>query len=296
MQISKILSNSEIIFETFENRFFEKVDINSSMTNDINSLVNSNILIKESNKIYINFNYQSNVYLKKLIDQTKFEQIDQKLQKEILYINNLLFKENRNKIFSIFLIGSVARNTYSDSSDLDLVIIHSGDKIKLPSLVNKMIQVQFITYSKTDFRLKNIERDEILIWALKYGLLIYDRNYLFKKTNAYTQHNDSIILKKRSQIDYICNTFETMLNEKTEYTKGMYSVLAKLLHLVSRYIILINEDFPLSRPELKDQVQQYDNNIISIYEALEKENLSRDYLINTYFSLKKYFKDFTVIQ
>jgi hypothetical protein len=297
MNESEIILNYEIISSIFEDKYFEKINIDQSRDIEkINSFIDQNILIQENNQIYLNYKKESNVYFKKLIDQIKFERIDLKLQNEIEYIQNLILKDNRNKIFSIFVSGSVARNTNSTLSDLDFVVIHSGKEIKLPNPINKIIKMQFITHPKKDLLLENLGNNELLIWALKHGLLIYDRNFIFKKMQAYlsSDYIYPIIVKKRGQIDFLCNTFELMFKDEQKNDINMKEMIYKILHLISRYIIFLNGDFPLSRPELKRQVQRYNKEIVNIYDFLEHDNLSSSKLVDIYFNLKKVFKDFSV--
>lgn len=291
----KILNNLQPVVSIFENRFFEKVDI-SEKNNDVDLLVKQKILVQKNNDLFVNFEKKSLIYLKMLVDQFKFEQIDLKLQNEILFIKNLLFKEYRNRIFSVFVIGSTARNVSNSDSDLDLLIIHSGKNITLPSIANRIVKIQVITYSTKNFSLDKLEDSELLIWALKYGLLIYDKNFIFKKVQAFRSldYHNQIIQKKRLQIDYMCNTFEVMLKSNNENKKNILDMLNKILHIISRYIILLNGVFPLSRPELKTQIQDYSPNIVSIYKQLEKNNLSMNELIELYFSLKRNFQDFKI--
>lgn len=299
MKNLKILNNLELVASIFKNRFFEKIDIQeltNSNRNEVDLLIEQKTLIQKNNDLFINFDKKSLIYLKKLVDQMKFEQIDLKLQNEILFIKNILFKEYRNRIFSIFVVGSTARNTSNLDSDLDILVIHSGEKIVLPKIANHIINIQVITYTTEKFSLEKLEDSELLIWALKYGLLIYDKNFIFKKVQAFRSldYHNQIIQKKRVQIDYMCNTFEVMLKSENENMKNTLDMLNKILHLVSRYIILLNGVFPLSRPELKKQIYDYDSGIVNIYEQLERGNLSKNELIELYFSLKKNFQDFVI--
>lgn len=295
--VLEIRKNYQTVLELFENNFFERVKF-FHRDNRINSLIEQKILINEEKEIYINFNLESNVLLKKLIDQIKFERIDLKRQKEILYIKNLLLKENRNKIFSIFVTGSVARNTHNNDSDIDIVVIHSGEKIVRPKVVNNIFKIQLITFSKEAFSLQYLDDQELLIWTLKFGLLIYDKNYIFKKAHGLelSHCNNNLIIKKRSQIDHMCEIFERILKDNDLDSRELIKIMHKILHLMSRYIIFINGDFPFSRPELRQQVQQYSNEIVNIFEVLDHEHLSTNELVDIYYKLKKVFKDFSIKQ
>lgn len=292
------MHNQVLILEKlFKNRFFEQINIDEHIENiNLQVLIEKKKVIKENNQIHINYNLKSNRLFKEYIDQCKFEELDQKLQNEILYIKSLLFKVNKNKIFSIFLIGSIARNTHNVRSDIDLLILHSGEKIKLPEIKNKLYNTQFITHNTKDLFLNGVINDEIFIWALKYGLLLYDRNFIFSKIQSIKSLDYfQVTIKKREQIDYMCTVFESILKSDYDNYQHLLKTLMKILNLMSRYILLLYGEFPLSRPELKQQVMRYNQDIGHFYNYLSNQDLQTSQLINIYYSMKKFFIDLKIM-
>ncbi|WP_164702515.1 nucleotidyltransferase domain-containing protein [Aliarcobacter cryaerophilus] len=220
-----------------------------------------------------------------------FEKIDINVQNEILFIKKELIKINKNKIFTMFLIGSVARNTYNENSDIDIVIIHSGEEINIPKFIISNKKVQIISYNKKEVKSK-FNSDEILIWTLKYGILIYDKNFIF---NGFIIKNDDItinklIIKKKMQIENLFTTFDKFIELKLKNQEILYPILNKLKYMICRYLILLENKIPTSKHELKQELIEYGkyDKFISIYDEIDKANSSMN-SIEIYFKLRKYF-------
>lgn len=257
----------------------------------INKLIEENLLKLEKDFVYINFSKKSNIYLKNLVDQLIFEKIDNNLQNEILFIKKELMKMNKNKIFTIFLIGSVARNTYKENSDIDIVVFHSGERIDIPKFIISKKKVQIISYNKEELKSKLYD-DEILIWTLKYGLLLYDKNFIF---DGFIIKNDDIkikklIINKKIQIENLFITFERFIEIKSKDKEVLFIILNKLKHLISRYLILLENKIPTSKHELKKELIDYKKytKFIDIYNEIDNANSSMQ-IVEIYFKLKKYF-------
>ncbi len=291
----KTFSRISILLEIFENRFFEKINLSELSDFDlseINMLQDKNVICRDGNYIYINFDKKSNIFLKKLADEMSFEEIDLNIRNEVLLAKRSLLSLNKNRVLSVILIGSVSRNMYNKKSDIDLIVFHSGEELILPKFVNNIKNIQFIPYSTKNFINSSTYDDEILIWGLKYGLIIYDRNYIFRQSIVINRDKsiDSIVLKKREQIEYMCGVFEHMVDDQFS-SNELNKILVKIAHLFMRYIVLINRDFPLSKHELKKQVSNYNKNIVDIANMLEGKKLENSKIINNYFNLKKIFRE-----
>lgn len=277
----------EKLLNIFNNNFFEKVII-SNYNNEISDLLAKNIVnIDNDGLAYINYSNLSNRNFKNFIDSVNFEEIHYNLKMEIQFLKKNILSLNKNKIYAIFLIGSVSRNKYEKDSDIDLVIIHSGEKIELPEIYNDR-KVQFIKFSNKDI-LINLASNEILVWTLKYGILIYDKNYVYNKLVQYplVVNFRNLILDKRLQIEKSFALIDNLL-KKEILKNNLHDEILKINHLVKRYIILCTDNIPKSRPELEEQIKE--NNIVLDFKC--DKYFSYHDLIDFYFSLKKLYRNF----
>ncbi|MFW0702357.1 nucleotidyltransferase domain-containing protein [Aliarcobacter butzleri] len=283
----KQLKQYENLLEIFNNNFFEKIKINYC-NNLIFDLVEKDLINRDNDEyIYINYSKLSNRNFKNFVDSIAFEEIEYNLKMEIIHLKKYIINLNRNKIRAIFLIGSVSRNKFEKDSDIDLVIIHSGEEINLPNVYN-VRRVQFIKFPNKGI-LKKLNSNEILIWTLKYGILIYDNNYVYNKLiqNPLIVNFDNLILEKRLHIEKTFALIDNIL--KKEILKNdLYDEIFKINHLLERYIILCTDNIPKSRPELREQMKE---NNITLDIKFDK-SFTYNELISVYFSLKKFYKNF----
>lgn len=291
MMNSKKFSLYEDILNIFNDNFFQKIKIDDSNKKIIYDLFNEGIVKIEKEKFaYIDYFNSSNRYFKNFIDSVNFEEIDCNLKEEILYLKKYILNLNKNRIHAIFLIGSVSRNKFEENSDIDIVLIHSGEEIELPKIFYNR-KVQFIKFNNKNI-LKDTDENEMLIWTLKYGLLIYDRNYVYNKLvhNPLKINFQKLIFEKRLQIEKTFALIDNLLKKGHLKENELLEDLFKVNHLIKRYVILYKNDIPKSRPELEKQIKK--NNIILDIELDKIPSL--DEMINFYFSLKKFYINFSL--
>lgn len=291
MMNSNKFSLYEDLLNTFNDNFFQKIKISDSNKKIIYNLYNKGIIkIERENFAYIDYFNSSNRYFKNFIDSVNFEEIDCNLKEEILYLKRYILNLNKNKINAIFLIGSVSRNKFEENSDIDIVLIHSGEKIELPKIFYNR-KVQFIKFNNKNI-LKDIDENEVLVWTLKYGLLIYDKNYVYNKLvhNPLKINFQKLIFEKRLQIEKTFALIDNLLRKDSLKENKLLEDLFKVNHLIKRYIVLCKNDIPKSRPELQNQIKK--NNIILDIEL--NKFPSHDEIINFYFSLKNFYINFTL--
>lgn len=149
----------------------------------------------------------------------------------------------------VVLIGSWARGTQSDSSDVD-VLVGLPSRERCPSAH----RIHTICLSSAELSSRAHDGDDVAQWCLRYGVPLSGRE-------RWTRLRERL-LKEAPWPDPI---------KKLERAKSQFSYAESLLHMgdreaaqeelriglghLARGLLLRAQVFPLSRPELPDQVR-----------------------------------------
>ena len=166
----------------------------------------------------------------------------------------------------VVLLGSTIRQRIHQRSDFDLLIVYEGDH---RPRFNAPIEVDVRRYSVRELDRKLKERDEILCWALKYGVVVFDPDGVWQRLAA--KVGDNVPLPSLSDAD---SRGRRSLERAVEMLKSRDEdaaddlVLAALTQIARRNLIAAGI-FPASRPELPAQLRKLmPNNPVA--DALEK--------------------------
>lgn len=150
---------------------------------------------------------------------------------------------------SVVLVGSVARHTQSENSDIDLLLISRRpfEDLRIPSRIHLMCS----TYD--DF-LKQLEiGEDFEAWSVRLGVVVHD-NGLWSE----------ILSRPESKIwpgwqkKVVHGARRLFLANKLIETGDLEAASEEMLYAaghVARGLLLKAEVFPLSRPELEDQIE-----------------------------------------
>ena len=149
---------------------------------------------------------------------------------------------------SVVLVGSAARQTLSENSDIDLLVISKRPvfDLNIPRRVHLM-------HSTFDDFLKHLEAGEDFeAWSVRLGIAIHD-NGLWSEILARPEANSWPSWKKK----VVHGARRLFLASKLIITGDLEAATEEMLYAtghVARGLLLKANVFPLSRPELEDQI------------------------------------------
>jgi predicted nucleotidyltransferase len=150
---------------------------------------------------------------------------------------------------SVVLVGSVARHTQSENSDIDLLVISKRpfDDLSISSKVHLMRS----TYD--DF-LKQLELGEDFeAWSVRLGVVVHD-NGLWSE--ILTRPESKIWPDWQKKV--VHGARRLFLANKLIETGDLEAATEEMLYAaghIARGLLLKADVFPLSRPELEDQIE-----------------------------------------
>ncbi|MBE1446139.1 nucleotidyltransferase domain-containing protein [Paenibacillus sp. OAS669] len=204
---------------------------------------------------------------------------DALLYSEIVRIVNQLLLD-KVSIVSILLVGSVARGLYSEKSDVDIIVI-LNKKVKTDKLAYKSVfrDINIVYRLKKQFHEAYLEGKEFFIWAIKYGLLLFDKNYIVNYyQNPINKIKKDEMQNKFSYINIIVpRIYDALLGNDLALGR---KYIKKLIIQTARIILISKELVPKSRPELDKQLDEIQEpfsiiyNNINYIEDMNKEELS----------------------
>lgn len=172
--------------------------------------------------------------------------------KEFKQVLSELLTCHKANLSAIIVVGSFARGVASESSDLDLIII-SKKRIRPKELscMHSTSQCDFISYSAEVFE-KNIQLgNEFALWALKYGLVYFDRDFL---QSLFPDHHVSCNAAFLAKIILLEKLFYqlrlSLYRQRSHIAKKKLDTIIK--HMI-RLELLKKDLLPKSSPELREQ-------------------------------------------
>lgn len=160
--------------------------------------------------------------------------------------------EDDKNILSIIAVGSAVRPSVP-SVDVDLIVISLQ-----PSLVNRNppIEVDLRAYSSLDVNRKIEDRHDMLIWTVRFGIVLYQRDFFWDRiVNSWRNRLPlpSVELAfTRARASYRRLSKMKHLGDEDAM---MEQSLALFTHL-ARIALLQKGIFPASRPELPGQLRE----------------------------------------
>lgn len=251
-------------------------------------LIKKKYLILENDKIYLNFQNEFISSYKKTYDIYKFQLLNYSTQEEIINVRDSILNEFKNRITSIILIGSAARNKLTLESDLDIIVV-ADDRIK-KRLRDKLqvYKIEIQSYTKENFDYLFNENEEIILWAIKYGLILYDNNFIFK---YYYQNKLNIghrtIMNKRKLIEMLISDITNNLDIPLSRIKFK---IDRFVYQCARLFLIMQDIMPLSRNEIADQIEKFSPILAEKIKSYKiQRNASKNELVQFFYEYKELF-------
>ncbi|MDR3567844.1 MAG: hypothetical protein P4L43_07430 [Syntrophobacteraceae bacterium] len=285
-----------MIVDFFSNRIFERVKsdkLYSYMSQKgIEKLFLQDQLkygfldIDNSNTWTMDFTNKIIQDIKRIRDTYLIGQLPAGISHEIYFLANEVMASTDRPIFSVLLIGSASRRAMHTQSDIDLLVV-AGDKFQFrPKSSVRRAQVEVL--SRDDFRTAFCRGDELVIWAIKHGLIIHDNLFIFD-FYGYTHANigKHSILRKRK---LIYNLTEDICTSKSISTERLRAKLGSLIYQMARYILILDGEVPLAKRELADQVRRYSPDLAGLIAGYESEpSMDSENLTKLFFRVRRAF-------
>jgi len=187
---------------------------------------------------------------------------------------------------AVVLVGSAARETNDDNSDIDLLIVGESNRNKHPTFSGFHIQyeteVQFLT---------NLEKGEDFeAWAVRFGIAIRDSaswDNILKSRQADTWPKWQTKMTHSARRLLIGGDLLAMGDLGASQEELLYA-----LGHVSRGLLLKNNVFPLSRPELSQQVADLGYPHLALLH--EQFRTSQDVPLSRLWLARSYVKKFLI--
>ncbi|MFT5661406.1 MAG: putative nucleotidyltransferase [Sulfurimonas sp.] len=264
--------------------------LNYSIQEFKNNFIQKDYVINNNGIYHLNYQDRFLVSLRESHDILCFEKLSNNLRTEVKLLLDELLNNYEDSIQSVFLIGSSARNTVHNKSDIDLLIV-CKNKFDY-KIMNTYKKIQLIVYSIDEFKIKYEKNSELIIWAFHAGLLLYDANFINK---YYVQKNTQIsshtILIKRILIKKIMDNFSS---SKMYFDNLDTQILKQLIFHMARYILMIHKILPLSKTEIIPQLMKVDNNnaqiLLEILEEMNNDKITLEAYAKNYYKLINSFK------
>ena len=189
-----------------------------------------------------------------------------------------------SSIISIVAIGSAVRERGHRRSDFDLLVVYQGQRPRLEAPVE--VDVRLVGVGLMDEQIA--QGHEVLCWALKFGMVLFDRAGLWRNLQQSWGHRLPLPSAARAgeRGRQALARARDML-EAEDISAADDLLLAALTQFVRERLIR-NGVFPASRPELPDQLREIskDDPLAGLLEdAMRDESSPRD-LLNELMTLR----------
>ncbi len=207
-------------------------------------------------KTFVNFSNELVFSFKSSYDMFRLYQLPARHAGSILKVKDIIKKVTGKKLCSLLLVGSYARNMASETSDYDFLAI-CDEKIKhIQNQDGKKIEV--ISYTTEEFKNALSEEDEFVLWGLKYGLLLYDNDYL--RYFFPSRDNTFFKLKKRKKDLLERLVYRASLSISSQNISAMSVRIDDLKKQIMRSSVIALDCIPKSSPEIPEQFKKSINN------------------------------------
>ena len=161
----------------------------------------------------------------------------------------LAWARARDDQTAVIVIGSAARGRDHAESDLDLLVVANGAPPRAP------IGVQITRLTCNDVQARALRGDDFTQWALRFGRAVHGQERWGRLKDSLVSRvpwpdPDVNLARSRSRFDDACALLDLgdcdAANEELRYA----------LSQLARATLLSNQVYPLSRPELPDQLSK----------------------------------------
>jgi len=224
-------------------------DMDLSSTDLIEFLFSENAVLEDSRRLFLNFDCNLISSTKKTYDVFKLSELPKESVASIRQIVDAIKQDLKSNLKNITLVGSQARNLASSGSDYDFLII-SRRKLEYRRYEVER-SVDILQYTPAQFKKSLSKDDEFALWALKYGLTLYDNDYIEqcypKKLVSFEE------LKKRKKQLLERLIYRTHLAFGSDRVSIISKRLKKLNSQVLRSAIIARGGIPRSAREIEAQ-------------------------------------------
>ena len=179
---------------------------------------------------------------------------------------------------TLVVLGSAARNLRTWRSDVDVLLVFKGDK-RLD--FRPSIELQLHQENREQFLRRLMEGDDYPFWALKLGIAIRDPGGWWAEQAARLSR-ESLWPAWSLKIEQARRRLK-MAKGLLE-TDDLEASAEELLYAgtqIGRAILLKSREFPLSRPEIPDQLERFDRELAATLRQLIEGGLDRETLART---------------
>ena len=159
---------------------------------------------------------------------------------------------------TVVLIGSMARETATEKSDIDILIVTPDS---LPRLKGSP-RAQIVRITRSDFVNRLKCGDDFPQWAVRYGKVISDESHWREEVQRDPALDDWPDWRRKRDQARERLRFATPLRESGDLEHAREELLLAVRHL-ARAILLKERVFPLSQPELPAQLREIDQSKIA---------------------------------
>lgn len=280
-----------IEFYLENDRFYLTSDeLNSACKNEelYSTLHNINAIVTYQNKIFLNFENELIFSIKKSTDIFNLYKLPIADINNILSIKEELINISKNRSYTIILVGSYARNKATENSDYDFIVV-ADEKIKYKKFSNDK-KIEIICYDRPEFKKGITLEDEFILWALKYGLILHDNNFISQYYPTHDSYFSELKTRKKNQLERM--VYRTSLSFGSNKINIISKRLNDLKKQIIRSSIIASDKIPKSSPEISQQARQYvfNPNICSMLsKPTAHNNQSYNELKEDFDSLRKYY-------
>ena len=152
----------------------------------------------------------------------------------------------------VVAIGSAARGRARSGSDLDLVVVHRGARPE--QRPPPEVEVRWVSWSMVDAALA--DGDDVLAWALGFGMPLHDpRGTWSEFASAWRSKLPLPSVEVSAQREARARCLARDLLAAGDDDAAAEQALAMLTHRARR-LLAVHHVFPLSRPELVEQLRR----------------------------------------
>jgi hypothetical protein len=151
-------------------------------------------------------------------------------------------------------MGSAIRDRGHSRSDFDLLIVHRGKRPTLKAPVE--VDIRYASVEKIGRLVA--EGDEVVCWAMKFGLNLYDPIDCWEQARG--QWTDKIPLPSQTEANRRAHQTLSRAKEMLDIgdESGASDLFLAALTQFARTVLIKNRIFPASRPELPAQLRELD--------------------------------------
>jgi predicted nucleotidyltransferase len=157
---------------------------------------------------------------------------------------------NAGREIAVVLVGSVARNTATSHSDLDLLVVSTERLTRTESAEGLHVQM----FTKTQFIERLSTGDDFAAWCVRYGIPVLDAPVW---GNILASPEAKTWPSWRAKVVHVVRRLliASELTRTGDFDAAREELVYAISH-VGRALLLKHGEFPLSRPEMVGQLKE----------------------------------------